>query len=148
MNLFFPNLNVWLALSGVAHTYSAEAWNWANLLGHDVKLVFSRYTQVGLLRLFTNQAVMGERTLTLHQAWETYERWLSDSRVEFYPEPRGLDTAFRKATAPLSAQKASKLVGDCFLLAYAKEIDARLVTFDKALLEFARKHGYPAFSPA
>ena len=87
-------------------------------------------------------------TLTLHQAWEAYERWFSDPRVEFYPELRGLDMAFRKTTTPLTAQKASKLVGDCSLLAYAQEIDARLVTFDKGLLEIAKKHGYPAFSPA
>ena len=70
---------------------------------------------------------MGEQTLTLRKAWGVYERWLSDPRVEFYPEPRGLDAAFREATAPFAPQPASKWVGDCYLLAYSKESDAALV---------------------
>jgi predicted nucleic acid-binding protein len=68
--------------------------------------------------------------------------------VEFYPEPRDLDAAFREATAPFASQRASKWVGDCYLLAYAKQSDATLVTFDKALLAAARKHGYAAIVPA
>jgi len=68
--------------------------------------------------------------------------------VEFYPEPRGLDAAFREATAPFAQQAASKWVGDCYLLAYSKESSAALVTFDRALLALARKHGYAAILPA
>jgi len=110
--------------------------------------VFSRYTQVGLLRLLTNQSVMGGQTLTLKSAWSVYERWLRDPRVEFYPEPRGLDVAFREATAPFDTKPASKWVGDCYLLAYAKQSDAALVTFDQALRAFARKRGCAAIVPA
>lgn len=147
MSLFFPDLNVWLALSVAAHTHSGEAWNWLRSLPQDAKLILSRYTQIGMLRLLTNQSVMGEQTLTLKQAWQVYQRWLEDSRIEFYPEPRGLDAAFQRVTAPFGGEKASKWVGDCFLLAYAEECRAKLVTFDKALVAFARKHRYDAFSP-
>lgn len=145
---FFPDLNVWLALSVAAHSHNAEAWNWLGLLPREVRLIFSRYTQVGLLRLLTNKSAMGEQTMTLKKAWDVYERWLSDPRVEFYPEPRGLDAAFREATAPFAAKQASKWVGDCYLLACSKQSDAVLATFDRALLEVARKHGYAAIIPA
>lgn len=90
---------------------------------------------------------MGEQTLTLRQAWHAYERWLDDPRVEFHPEARGLDAAIREATAPFAAHAASKWIGDGYLLAYAKESGAPLVTFDRALLTVARKHGYAAILP-
>ena len=145
---FFPDLNVWLALSVAGHSHSTAAWNWLAGLTGDSRLIFSRYTQVGLLRILTNQAAMGQKTLALQKAWDVYERWLDDPRVEFYPEPRGMDAAFREATAPFAAKPASKWVGDCYLLAYARQSDASLVTFDKALLEIARKYRYDAILPA
>jgi len=144
---FFPDLNVWLALSVGAHAHSSEAWHWLNLVPRKAKLIFARYTQVGLLRLLTNQSAMGEQTLILQDAWGVYERWLSDPRVEFFPEPRGLDLAFRQATAPFSAKPASKWVGDCYLLAYAKQSQATLVTFDRALFDVARNNGYAVIVP-
>ena len=147
MTLFFPDLNVWLALSVAAHSHSVDAWNWIKLLPADRKLIFSRYTQIGLLRLLTNAAVMGDQTLTLRNAWAVYDRWLEDPRVEFYPEPRGIDAMFREATKPFAARQASKWVGDCWLLACAAELRATLVTFDRALYQFARKQGHPAVIP-
>ena len=147
MTSFFPDLNVWLALSVGGHRHNAEAWNWFNLLPREARLIFARYTHVGLLRLLTNQSAMGEQTLTLRKAWGVYDRWLNDPRVEFYPEPRGLDTGFREATAPFAGKAASKWVGDCYLLAYARQSQAALVTFDKALFDLARKEGYSAVIP-
>jgi hypothetical protein len=144
---FFPDLNVWLALSVGGHRHTAEAWNWLNLLPREARLIFSRYTQIGLLRLLTNQSAMSEQTLTLRKAWGVYDRWLDDPRVEFYPEPRGLDTEFREATASFAGKPASKWVGDCYLLAYAKQSHAALVTFDKALFDLAHKEGYSAVMP-
>jgi toxin-antitoxin system PIN domain toxin len=144
---FFPDLNVWLALSVGGHRHNTEAWRWLNSVHPAVKLIFSRYTQVGLLRLLTNQAAMDEQTLTLRKAWDVYDRWLNDPRVEFYPEPRGLEAGFREATAPFARKAASKWVGDCYLLAYAKHSHAALVTFDKALYDLADKEGYSAVIP-
>jgi hypothetical protein len=68
--------------------------------------------------------------------------------VEFYPEPRGMEAAFREATASFAAKPASKWVGDCYLLAVSNQSGAALVTFDKTLFEAARKHGYAAIVPA
>ncbi len=147
MTLFFPDLNVWLALSVAGHRHSAEAWKWMNLLPDGAKVIFSRYTNIGLLRLLTNESVMGAQTLTLRKAWGIYDRWLADPRVDFYPEPRGIETVFRDATAPFANKPASKWVGDCYLLAYAKHCQAALVTFDTALHALARKQDHFSVIP-
>ena len=111
MTLFFPDLNVWLALSDTGHTHSAGAWKWMKMLPDDAQLIFSRYTQVGFLRLLTNISIMGDQTMTLRKAWAVYDRWLEDPRVEFYPEPRNLDAAFREITQPFAAQRHRRLLG-------------------------------------
>jgi len=148
MTLFFLDLNVWLALSDDGHPHNAVAWAWLEGLPDDSALIFSRYTQIGLLRLLTNSAVMSGRTLTLREAWAVYDRWLQDPRVDFHPEPRNVDDGFRRATKPFAGKPAAKWVGDCWLLAYAEAARARLVTFDQALRDFALKQGNRAVVPA
>lgn len=147
MTSFFPDINVWLALSDGGHSHHAFASNWLDRLPDDSILILSRFTQMGFLRLLTNTAVMGDRTLTLGDAWAVYDGWLEDPRVDFYPEPRNVDAGFRRATQPFFGQAAAKWVGDCWLLAFAEAAHARLVTFDQALVEFARKQGNRAVVP-
>jgi toxin-antitoxin system PIN domain toxin len=147
MTSFFPDLNVWLALSVSSHQHSGRAWQWVQSLSQEPRLMFCRYTQVVLLRLLTNSSVMGEQILTLSKAWNVYDRWLEDPRVEFHPEPRGLDLVFRRTTASFASQPASKWVGDCYLLAYALHTQAALVTFDTALHALAHKEGHRALMP-
>jgi toxin-antitoxin system PIN domain toxin len=147
MTSFFPDLNVWLALSVAGHRHNGEAWTWLGLLPERSRLIFSWYTQLGLLRLLTNPAVMEEHTLTLGKAWGVYDRWLKDPRVTFYPEPRNLEKVFREVTAPFAGTAASKWVGDCYLLAWAVQSDAALVTFDRGLYELARKKDWTAVIP-
>lgn len=147
MTLFFPDINVWLALSDGEHSHNAVALQWLEQLPDDSTLIFSRFTHLGLLRLLTNTAAMGNETLTLRRAWTVYDRWLQDPRVEFYPEPRNVGSAFRDATEPFAAKAATKWVGDCWLLAFAEAAQARLVTFDRALHSFARKQGNRAMIP-
>jgi toxin-antitoxin system PIN domain toxin len=148
MTLFFLDLNVWLALSDDGHLHNEVAWAWLDGLDEDSALIFSRYTQIGLLRLLTNTAVMGGKTLTLGEAWAVYDGWLKDPRVAFYPEPRNVDAGFRRATEPFAGKAAAKWVGDCWLLAFAEAARARLVTFDRGLCEFAGKQGCRAVVPA
>lgn len=148
MTPFFPDLNLWLALSDNGHIHSGVAWKWVKTLPEDRRLIFSRYTQIGLLRLVTSAAVMGDETLTLRKAWALYDRWLEDPNVEFYPEPRNLDEAFRELTEPLGARQAPKAVGDCFLLAYGRQLHAPLVTFDRALHDLALRHGCASIIPS
>lgn len=147
MTLFFPDVNVWLASSHAANFHNGKAWAWLNVVDRENRLIFSRYTQLGLLRLLTNQSVMGEQTLSLREAWAVYDNWLEDSRVEFYPEPNGVEAGFREATAPFASKAASKWLGDCYLLAYAKQCHATLATFDKALYHLARRQHCRAVQP-
>ena len=147
MTLYFPDLNVWMALSVEGHTQNATAWQWMRSLPMDSRLLFSRFTQIGLIRLLTNSAAMGDRVLAVEQAWRVYDAWMEDPRVEFYPEPRGIDLVFREAMRAFATKAASKWVGDCWLLAFAVGADATLVTFDRALLDFARKQGHAALMP-
>jgi uncharacterized protein len=148
MTLFFPDLNVWLALSVTSHSHRPIAWNWFARFTANDKLAFSRYTQLGLLRLLTNPAVMGDQILTLKEAWHVYDSWLGDPRVLFYLEPRGVDSTFRKVTKPLASLPASKAIGDSWLLAFAADTGATLVTFDIAMCGHAKRLGYPAVIPA
>lgn len=148
MTLFFPDINVWLALCDVSHRHHAPAWNWLGSLALDERLLLSRFTQLGILRLLTNSAVMGIATLTLGEAWAVYDRWLEDPRVEFHPEPHRVDSEFRRRTKPFSAKQATKWVPDCWLLAFAEAAGARLVTFDRALCEFAQKQSHKAVIPS
>ncbi|MBV8072646.1 MAG: hypothetical protein JO270_22270 [Acidobacteriaceae bacterium] len=145
---FFPDLNVWIALSVAGHCHSKDAWRWMALLPRDFRFIFSRYTQIGMLRLLTNEAVMGKETLTMRGAWRVYDQWLEDPRVEFYPEPRGIEAALRTITEPFAGKHAYKWVGDCYLLAYAKHSQATLVTFDRTLVAFAEKQGHSAITPS
>jgi predicted nucleic acid-binding protein len=108
MTLFFPDINVWLALTDVEHAHNAVASQWLEQLPGGSTLIFSRFTQLGLLRLLTNTAAMGDEALTLRQAWGVYDRWLQDPRVEFYPEPRNIDSAFRDVTEPFATEAATK----------------------------------------
>lgn len=148
MTSFFPDLNVWLALSVADHTHRPVAGTWLAGVTANERLIFSRFTQLGLLRLLTNEAVMGDQILTLKEAWQVYDIWLADPRVEFYLEPRGVDSSFRKITRPFGSQSSSKVIGDCWLLAFAADVQATLVTFDRALYSLAKKNGHAAVVPA
>jgi toxin-antitoxin system PIN domain toxin len=145
---FFPDVNVWLALSIADHSHSEDAWRWLGTLASDARLAFGRYTQLGMLRLLTNPQVMGAKPLTLAKAWEVYDRWLEDPRVEYFAEPRSVDTVFRDLTKAHASQPATKSVGDCWLLACSSEMGSTLVTFDRALLAFARRNGRGAVIPS
>lgn len=147
MILYFPDVNVWIALSVLAHPHNELAWKWKALLSAGDRVIFSRYTQLGLLRLLTNNVVMGDQTLTLSAAWAVYDRWLEDPFVEFCPEPDRVEESFRLVTEPFASKAASKWVGDCWLLAFAQATQSRLVTFDRALCEFAQKRDHAAVRP-
>jgi len=145
---YFPDLNVWLALTVGPHEHHQNAANWLDSVSGTARIGFSRYTQIGLIRLLANSAVMGTGALTLGKAWAVYERWLEDPRVELFPEPGDLDRAFREALSPFFGKAASQVLGDVYLLAFAKRSDAMLVTFDKALFKLAQRQNCAGVFPA
>ncbi len=148
MTLYFPDVNVWLTLSDEANAHADRAWEWLNSIPYDDRLIFCRFTQLGLLRLLTNEAVMGAQRLTLRQAWNAYDELAANLPAELAAEPPGIDAAFRRASDSFGARSATKVIGDCYLLAFAQVADATLVTFDRALHDYAAKQGCPAVIPS
>ena len=131
----FPDINVWVALTYEGHVHHAIAAEWFWKLPPDATLVFCRFTQIGLLRLLTANAVMGDEVMTQPQAWAAYDRWLDDPRVTFVDEPAELETRFRTLTR--RRQPATKDWADSFLAAFATVGRMPLVTFDRGLRDKA-----------
>jgi|SRR5262245_45119206 len=125
----FPDINVWVALTYEGHAQHRTAATWFDTLTPDVGLVFCRLTQLGLLRLLTTEAVMGDEVMTQPQAWGAYDRWHDDPRVELMEEPAALEAQFRALTR--RRQPATKDWADSYLAAFATAGHLKLVTFDK-----------------
>jgi toxin-antitoxin system PIN domain toxin len=127
----FPDINVWVALTYEGHVHHAAAVRWFTTLERDSCLVFCRFTQLGLLRLLTAAAVMGDEAMTQREAWAAYDRWLEDDRVELVAEPPELEPRFRALTR--RANPAPKDWADSYLAAFAASGQLTLVTFDRGL---------------
>jgi uncharacterized protein len=131
-SFLFPDINVWVALSYDRHIHHLTARRWFDQLAPMARLFFCRLTQLGLLRLLSSAAVMGpDLAKGQQEAWNAYDSWLQDDRIEFLEEPAGLDAEFRALTR--SPQASPKEWADSYLLAFASAADLRLVTFDHAL---------------
>jgi toxin-antitoxin system PIN domain toxin len=113
----FPDINVWIALSYEGHAHHAAAVRWFTTLDQDSSLIFCRFTQLGLLRLLTAEAVMGDEVMTQPEAWDAYDRWQQDDRVELMNEPSGLEPRFRTLTR--RPHPAPKDWADSYLAAFA-----------------------------
>jgi hypothetical protein len=71
--------------------------NWFESLGADFHYFFCRFTQLGLFRLLTAQAAMGEsEVMNQVQAWRAYDDWLQDDRSSILEEPSGMERVFRQ----------------------------------------------------
>jgi len=135
MKSYFPDINVWIALSHEGHEHHIPAARWFESLDDD--LHFCRMTQLGFLRLLTHPTVMRESVRTQKQAWEIYDSLTRDPRVAFVSEPDSLDLekAFRRMTSnhrPSAAQWPA-----AYLAAFAQVSGLVLVTFDRGLRRLA-----------
>jgi uncharacterized protein len=127
----FPDVNVWVALAHEAHPHHPHAKAWTNSLNSADVVYFCRFTQLGLLRLLTNEIAMGEDVLTQLQAWQAFDALVADSSNRMMDEPAGLDPFFRQHTS--GRQASTKQWADGYLSAFAEAAGLTLVTFDKAL---------------
>lgn len=127
----FPDINVWVALTYEGHAHHTVAVKWFRTLDQDSSLIFCRFTQLGLLRLLTARAVMGDEVMTQPEAWAAYDRWLDDDRTELVNEPSGLEPRFRSLTR--RSNPATKDWADSYLAAFAMSGELTLVTFDRGL---------------
>ncbi len=127
MKFFFPDVNVWIALTYRAHVHHRVASEWFDGIGSD-QVFFCRFTQLGFLRLLTNSHVMGNQVRSQKEAWRVYDRWFSDARIAFHPEPSNLDPFFRRFTQ--SSQPATSAWPDAYLAAVARARGLTVVTMD------------------
>ncbi|MGD0481357.1 MAG: TA system VapC family ribonuclease toxin [Terracidiphilus sp.] len=124
-------MNVWLALVHEIHPHHRVATEWSKSLSSDAVAYFCRFTQLGLLRLLTNESAMREDVLTRQQAWEAFDVLVADPRNRMIDEPAGIDPAFRQQTG--SQRAATKQWADGYLAAFAETAGIQLVSFDRAL---------------
>ena len=137
-SFLFPDINVWIALTIDRHVHHSRAMGWFESVGGSGRLFFCRFTQMGLLRLLTLEAVMGQKEVMAQtEAWKAYDRWLEDERVGFLDEPSEIEAAFRGLTR--SVQAAPKDWADSYLAAFATAAHLTLVTFDRAFSNKARQ---------
>jgi toxin-antitoxin system PIN domain toxin len=129
-SFLFPDINVWVALTHGGHVHHPVAHHWFDSLPADVRFCFCRLTQLGLLRLLTAEAVMGDEVMNQSEAWAVYDRWISDDRVRLLEEPFGFEHRFRARTRLRHA--ATKAWADAYLAAFAETSQLTLVTFDRA----------------
>jgi len=128
--LNFLDINVWLALVWGRHADAETARSWFRRT-EDQQFFFCRFTQLGLLRLLTTEAVMGRDVKTMSGAWEIYDQCMDDDRIAFLPEPAAIDSRLRAFSK--SRQPSPKVWADAYLAAFASTAGLRLVTFDKAM---------------
>src|SRR6187431_3336662 len=129
-SFLFPDINVWVALTHGRHVHHLVAHDWFQSLPADTRFCFCRFTQLGLLRLLTAEAVMADEVMNQPQAWAVYDRWLEDDHVRFLEEPPDLERRFRARTRLRGA--ATKAWADAYLAAFAESSQLTLVTFDRA----------------
>lgn len=133
----FPDINVWVALTYDRHVHHVSAREWFDGLAPTSRLFFCRLTQLGLLRLLSETAVMGpDQAKSQPAAWKAYDQWFEDERVDFLDEPNGLETQFRALTR--SSRTSPKDWADSYLAAFAQTSRLTIVTFDRAFQNKAK----------
>jgi uncharacterized protein len=133
MTSYFPDINVWIALSYDEHVHHSSARHWFDAIKGGV-VYFCRFTQLGFLRLLTHPSVMRGSVRTHQQAWRAYDYLLHDERVLFLGEPDAeqLEPLFRKLTT--GDRPLTKQWPDAYLAAFAQTAELMLVTFDRAFV--------------
>jgi toxin-antitoxin system PIN domain toxin len=129
-----PDVNVWLALAFDGHVHHSAAQSWFDGFADDDICFFCRLTQQGFLRLATNPAVFGRNAVTLPEAWQKYDLFLSDPRVEFADEPANIEDPWRVFTQHKAF--SPHVWNDAYLAGFAVTGNMDLVTFDSGLLQY------------
>lgn len=127
--MILVDVGVWLAAVWGRHVHYPVASEWFNRQADD--LVFCRVTQMGLLRLLSNPAIMGEDAVDRSQAWRLFDQLWSDERVLWADEPDELDAVWRAISA--RDDKSHKLWTGDYLAAFAQASDLTLATLDRKL---------------
>jgi uncharacterized protein len=129
------DVGVWLAAIWGRHAQHRVARHWFDEQSDD--LILCRVTQMSLLRLLSNPAIMKEDAVTRSEAWRIIDQLWSDNRVLWAEEPDHLEAVFRAISA--RDDSSHKLWTDDYLAAFAQASGASLATLDIRL-----KDRYPS----
>ena len=131
------DVNVWLAtlVAGHPHHDAAARWWRGTVLPSGDRVALCRLTQLGLLRLLSNERVMGRRRLNHRLAWSAVMGTVAQPQVDFLAEPDGID----RELADLRTRPGSSpgFWSDAYLVAFARAGRHRLATFDRGFGRFA-----------
>ena len=111
-SLNFPDVNVWLAILHADHVHRVPACSWWERV--EGQIVFTRLTQIGLLRLLTTAAAMKNAPLAMADAWRAYDRLFEDDRVGFIPSLQELRLIFANALRGRSPRPNSGRTPGCW----------------------------------
>lgn len=125
------DVGVWLAAVWGRHAHHRVTADWFD--GQENDLLFCRVTQMSLLRLLSNPAILGEDVVNRSAAWRVYDHLWADERVRWADEPTELDAVWRAISA--RDDKSHKLWTDDYLAAFAQTYGATLATLDGKLAE-------------
>jgi toxin-antitoxin system PIN domain toxin len=129
------DVGVWLGAVWGRHVHHRVAKLWFDEQSDD--LLLCRVTQMSLLRLISNPAIMGDDVVTRSEAWRVIDQFWSDNRVLWAEEPDNLEAVFRAISA--RTDTSHKLWTDDYLAAFAQATGAVLATLDTKL-----KNRYPS----
>ena len=131
--LYLCDVNLLLALVFEEHVAHRVTVEWSDAREND-SLILCRPTQVSLLRLLSNRAIMGEKACAQKQAWEVYDALIADPRFVFRGDEQTLESHFRKLTQ--QSIVAPKLWHDAYLAAYCLAHGWTMATLDSGFREF------------
>jgi toxin-antitoxin system PIN domain toxin len=129
------DVGVWLAAVWGRHVHHAVVAAWFQRQTEG--LVLCRVTQMSLLRLISNPAVMGSDVAPRSGAWHVIDRLRADERIVWSDEPMQLEAVWRALSA--RDDGSHKLWTDDYLAAFAQVAGLTAVTLDGG---FAQR--YPA----
>ncbi len=127
------DVNLWLALEVSTHVHHRLAEDWFEHSDRR-KRILCRVTQMSLLRLLTNKAVMGNEVPSAEQAWDVVRRTREREDVEWREEPASLESNWE--TLSLLGHPKGSWWTDAYLAAFAIGRGLRLVTFDQGYRRF------------
>ena len=130
------DVNVLVALVAERHAAHRDVKAWWEALPATETIGIVRPVQTGLLRLLCTEAVMGDDTLSLSEAWGVYAMLLASGRFALVLESPGLDVAWERLCRPFG--RSPKVVMDAYLAAFALSGGYRLVTLDRAFAQFPK----------
>ncbi|HEX2465608.1 MAG TPA: TA system VapC family ribonuclease toxin [Thermoanaerobaculia bacterium] len=137
MRYVLADVNVWLATLVAEHPHHDAAVGWWRdvLLPAGDRIAFCRVAQLGLLRLLTNEQVMGPQRKSVREAWSIYQELLTLPVVVFAPEPEGTEERLAEHCRSVDAPRV--FWTDAYLAAFARAGGLGLVTFDRGFRRYA-----------